>query len=269
MSELWNDLVSCLALHAVAGDTAADGVYEGGNQRLEYHRLFGGQILGQLVRAAALTCPDKALKSLHTTFPREGRADEPVRYEAIRHHEGRSFATLSVVARQSKGPIAVATVSMHAPEAGPVHQFTPTVPSVLSDEHRVQFDLIPWETRTTTDLDSLGTASPEFEMWMRTPEVDPDFGTALVAYATDLNLIGTALLSVEGLCQRGNGTAFTSAVTSHSLWFHRPLRSDDWLLLRQHSPLIAGGRTFGRGDVFTANGDLVASFAQEALLRLP
>ncbi|MGW0040164.1 acyl-CoA thioesterase [Rhodococcus sp. NPDC003348] len=266
MSELWNDLLACLDLRPVA-DTHA--VYEGDNQHLEYHRLFGGQILGQLTRAAALACPGKDLKSLHVLFPREGRADEPVRYEVTRQHEGRSFATLTVVARQSKGPIATATISMHSPEDGPVHQWVPDVSAVLPDRHRAHFDLIPWETRTTTDLDATGTAAPEFEMWMRTTEVDPALGPALVAYATDLNLIGTALLSVDGLCQLGNGTAFTSAVTSHTLWFHRPLRTDDWLLLRQHSPLVAGGRCFGRGDVLTSGGNLVASYAQEALLRLP
>jgi acyl-CoA thioesterase-2 len=73
---------------------------------------------------------------------------------------------------------------------------------------------------------------------------------------------------MEGLGQRGNGTQFTSAVTSHTLWFHRPFRTDDWLLLRQHSPLLAHGRSFGLGDVLTADGTLVASFGQEALLRI-
>jgi Thioesterase-like superfamily len=79
---------------------------------------------------------------------------------------------------------------------------------------------------------------------------------------------GTALRPEEGLGQRGNGTLFTSAVTSHTLWFHRPFRTDDWLLLRQHSPPLAHGRSFGRGDVPTKDGTLVASFGQEALLRM-
>ena len=74
---------------------------------------------------------------------------------------------------------------------------------------------------------------------------------------------------MEGVGQRGNGTDFTSAVTSHTLWFHRPFGTDDWLLLRQHSPVLAHGRSFGRGDVLTRDGLLVASYAQEALLRFP
>ncbi|MGW4477693.1 acyl-CoA thioesterase [Rhodococcus triatomae] len=269
MSELWNDLLSCLELRSGTVDTDGDPAFEGDNQHLEYHRLFGGQLLGQLARASALTCPDKHLKSMHVLFPREGRADEPVRYETTRHHEGRSFASLSVVARQSSGPIATAVVSLHAPENGTTRQSVAGPQPLLDEGHRTHFDLIPWETRSTTDLNTTGTAAPEFDLWMRTPAVDPTLAPALLAYATDLNLIGTALLPVDGLCQLGNGTEFTSAVTSHNVWFHRPFRTDDWLLLRHHSPLTAQGRCFGRGDVLTAGGELVASFAQEALLRLP
>jgi acyl-CoA thioesterase-2 len=102
---------------------------------------------------------------------------------------------------------------------------------------------------------------------MRTPAVAQELAPALAAYATDLTLIGTALRPMEGVGQRGNGTAFTSAVTSHTIWFHRAFRTDGWLLLRQHSPLLAHGRSFGRGDVLAEDGALVASYAQEALLR--
>ena len=129
--------------------------------------------------------------------------------------------------------------------------------------------LIPWETRSFDDLIATTTGPPEFELWMRTPSVDPELAPALLAYATDLTLIGTALRPHDGLSQLGNGTQFTSAVTSHTIWFHRPFTSDRWLLLRQHSPLLARGRSFGRGDVLTAEGALVASYAQESLLRIP
>jgi acyl-CoA thioesterase-2 len=102
---------------------------------------------------------------------------------------------------------------------------------------------------------------------MRVPPADPELAPALTAYATDLTLIGTALRPLEKVSQRDSGTAFTSAVTSHTVWFHRPFAADGWLLLRQHSPLLAHGRCFGRGDVLTEDGSLVASYAQEALLR--
>ncbi|TDC97964.1 acyl-CoA thioesterase domain-containing protein [Actinomadura sp. 7K507] len=261
MSDLWSDLLDCLELR---GEPPA---LEGRNQRLTYHRLFGGQLLAQSVRAAERTCPGKAVKSLHVLFPRAGTADEPVRYEVERHHEGGTFATLTVVARQSHGVAATASVSLHAPEEGRDHQTVAPVPALLGEEHRVDLHLLPWETRSAADLDSPKAEPPELELWMRTPEAGPGLGPALLAYATDLTLIGTALRPLDEVSQRDAQTAFASAVTSHTLWFHRPVRTDGWLLLRQHSPLLAHGRCFGRGDVLTEDGSLVASYAQEALLR--
>jgi acyl-CoA thioesterase II len=277
MPELWNDLLRCLDLNsdpAAAENPSADAsvtssVYEGRNLDLAYHRVFGGQILGQIVRAAELTCPGKTIKSLHVLFAREGRASEPMRYEVTRQHEGRSFATLSVVAGQSERVAATASIAMHAAEDGPEHQQVDGVGPVLAEEHRLSMDLIPWEARSTVDLNSSDVAAPEFEFWMRTPDVKADLAPALASYATDLTLIGTALRPIEGFNQTGNGTVFTSAVTSHNVWFHRPFRTDEWLLVRQHSPIVAHGRCFGRGDILTEEGSLVASFAQEALLRLP
>jgi acyl-CoA thioesterase-2 len=274
--DLWSDLLACLDLRPVpSGGTAEEGVgddvteFEGRNQRLEYHRVFGGQLLGQFIRIASTTCPDKAVKSQHAVFAREGRADEPIRYQATRQHEGRSFATVTITARQSRGVIATSSICMHAPEDGPEHQSVDEVPTVLGPDHQVALDLIPWETRTAVDLNATTTGPPQFAVWMRTPAVDPELALALAAYATDLTLIGTALRPMDGVSQRGNGTWFTSAVTSHTIWFHRPFRTDAWLLLRQHSPLLAHGRSFGRGDMLAEDGTLVASYAQEALLRFP
>jgi acyl-CoA thioesterase-2 len=262
MTDLWPDLLACLDLRGLP-----DGSFEGRNQRLEYHRLFGGQLLGQFVRAASLSCPGKAVKSVHVLFPQAGRREEPARYEVERHHEGSAFATLAIEARQAAGVIATAAVSMHVHEEGLSQQAISPVRSVLGAEHQVRLDLIPWDTRSATDLDARDRGAPELDLWMRTPPADPALAPALTAYATDLTLIGTALRAVDGVSQRDAGTAFTSAVTSHTLWFHRPFRTDDWLLLRQHSPLLAHGRCFGRGDVLTRDGALVASYAQEAMVR--
>lgn len=264
MSELWPDLLACLDIDL----TPADRHFTARNQQLEYHRVFGGQLLAQFVHAATLTCPDKTIKSLHALFPREGRADDAVEFDVTVHHEGRSFATLAMTATQPKGPIGTASISMHVAESGPELQTTAPVGAPLGPEYDVGLDLIPWETRSDVDLNSTTTGPPECEVWMRTPEVDPILAPALAAYATDLTLIGTAVRPMEGLSQRGNGTQFTSAVTSHTVWFHRPFRTDRWLLLRQHSPILAHGRCFGRGDLLTDDGVLVASFAQEALLRI-
>jgi acyl-CoA thioesterase-2 len=291
MPDLWTDLLECLELASArsvgTGGTADVTVFEGRNQQLEYHRVFGGQLLGQFIQAARLMCPDKAVKSVHAVFAREGRADGPVFYEAVRHHEGRSFGTVTITARQvaaharsgnvaaharsgngNDRVLATGSVCMHVVEDGPEHQAVDEVPPVLGPEHRLALDLIPWETRAAVDLSATTTGPPQFEFWMRTPAVDAALAPALAAYATDLTLIGTALRPMDGLGQRGNGTQFTSAVTSHTLWFHRPFRTDEWLLLRQHSPLLAHGRCFGRGDILTESGTLVASYGQEALLRV-
>ena len=261
MPDAWSDLLACLDL------TDRDGHLEGRNQQLTYHRVFGGQLLAQFARAAARSCPGKDVKSLHVLFPRAGRSDEPLRYEVECHRDGGTFATLTILARQSAGVVATGQVSMHAAEDGRERQTLDAVPPLPGPEHRVALDLLPWENRSTADLDAPAAAPPELELWWRTPPVKAELATALTAYATDLTLIGTALRPVDGVSQRDAGTAFTSAVTSHTLWFHRPFRTEDWLLLRQHSPILAHGRCFGRGDVVTEDGALVASYAQESLLR--
>ncbi|MBO2447636.1 thioesterase family protein [Actinomadura barringtoniae] len=268
MTDLWSDLLDCLDLRPLPGAPGTAASFEGGNQRLTYHRLFGGQLLAQSVTAARLACPGKSVKSLHVLFPRAGTAEEPVRYEVELHHEGRTFASLTIRAVQPQaGVIAIASVSLHANEDGRDHQTIDPVPAVPGPEHVLQLGLLPWETRSAIDLDSPKPEPPELELWMRTPATDPALATAVAAYATDLTLIGTALRPIDGVSQRDAGTAFTSAVTSHSVWFHRPFRTDGWLLLRQHSPLLAHGRGFGRGDLLTEDGSLVASYAQESLVR--
>jgi acyl-CoA thioesterase II len=267
--DLWTDLLGCLELHRANDSGGADEVveFDAVSQELDYHRLFGGQLLAQFVRAATLACPGKSVKSLHAVFGREGRAAEPVHYRANRQHDGRSFASLAITARQPHAMLASASVSLHVTEDGPENQACEPVSALLDENHRVELDLIPWETRSADDLSAATIGPPNFEVWMRTPAVDGDLAPALTAYATDLTLIGTALRPLEGFSHRGNGTQFTSAVTSHTVWFHRRLRTDRWLLLRQHSPVLAHGRCFGRGDVLTEDGVLVASYAQEALLR--
>jgi len=270
--DLWTDLLACFDLHPVpSGGTGEASVTEfvGRNQRLEYHRVFGGQLLGQFVQIASTICPDKAVKSQHAVFAREGRADEPIQYRATCHHDGRSFATVAITAQQSRGIVATSSICMHVIEDGPQRQSVDEAPAVLGPEHQVALDLIPWETRAAVDLTATTTGPPEYEVWMRTPAVEPALAPALAAYGTDLTLIGTALRPIEGVSHRGNGMWFTSAVTSHTIWFHRPFRTDSWFLLRQHSPLLAHGRSFGRGDILTEDGTLVASYAQEALLRFP
>jgi acyl-CoA thioesterase II len=270
MAELWDDLLGCLDLADVSSgpgaSTEAHAIFEGKNLPLDYHRLFGGQLLAQFATAAALACPGKSVKSLHVQFPREGTADEPVRYGVSRHSDGRTFASLIILASQSKGVIGTASVSLHAHEEGRSQQAVAPVREVPADSAPVTIGMMPFETRTSVSLDAREAAPPEYSLWWRTPATTAS-AQSIAAYATDLTLIGTALRAVDGVSQADAQKAFASAVTSHTIWFHRPFSTDAWLLLRQAGPILAHGRSFGRGDILTADGTLVASYAQEAMVR--
>jgi acyl-CoA thioesterase-2 len=130
--------------------------------------------------------------------------------------------------------------------------------------------MVPWETRLVggVDLADRAAAPARLDWWMRAAPVpdEPALHQALLAHATDLTLIGTALRPFEGISQADSTVTLHTAVTSHTVWFHQPFRVDAWLQISQHSPVVAGGRSYGRGDVF-AGGELVASFAQEAMVR--
>jgi acyl-CoA thioesterase II len=193
-------------------------------------------------------------------------------YAVTKHQEGRTFASTTVVATQKGKTVSLATASLHLPEEGSLRQ--DDAPSAGKPEAATETDLgmIPWETRVVDGVDlsdrEVGPASYRF--WMRTPSLpdSPALHQALLAYATDLTIIGTALRPAQGLSQADTMTKFHSAVTSHALWFHQPLRVDDWLLLDQISPVFAGSRAYGRGDVWSLDGRLVASYAQESMIRM-
>lgn len=261
--DLWDDLLGCLDL-----STVGTGVFEGRSQQLEYRRLFGGQLLAQFARAAALAASSKQLKSLHTQFTSEGRSGEPVHYGTKVVRTGRTFASVRLTARQAHGIVAVADASLHVWEEGADRQTVEPVPELPGAERSVQLGLLPWESRATSDLDTAKSEQPSYDLWTHIPTAAPELAPALLSYTTDLTLIGTALRPLAGVTQEDAGQLFDSAVTSHTVWFHRPLGTGQWLLLRQHSPIAAHGRCFGRGDVLTEEGVLVASYAQEALLRL-
>jgi acyl-CoA thioesterase-2 len=227
--ELWTDLLGCLDLHRASDSPDGDDVaaFDGVSQQLDYHRVFGGQLLAQFIRAATLACPGKTVKSLHAVFAREGRSAEPVRYRSTRHHEGRSFASLTITARQPHAVLASAAVSMHVSEDGPENQDCEPVSTLLDETHRVELDLIPWETRCADDLSAAAAGPPRIEVWMRTPPVDVALAPALTAYATDLTLIGTALRPFEGFSHRGNGSVHLRRHLAHRVVSpavpHRPV----------------------------------------------
>ncbi len=260
-------LVSCLALHEVA-----PGVVEGQNLDIGYHRVFGGQILAQMIAAAAAASPEKSVKSLHVLFPREGDTAKPMRYRVDRVQDGRTFGTTQIAATQDDKLISVATVSMHADEDGLHHSASPPDVGGPSTATPIDVPMVPWEVRSVdgVDLAARDAGPPRYAMWMRATAAVGAAGVvhqALLAHATDLTVIGTALRPFDGLSQADSTVALHTAVTSHTIWFHQSFRLDEWLLVAQESPVVARGRGFGRGDVFTEAGEVVASFAQESMIR--
>ena len=269
----FDNVLACLAL-----TPAGEGNFQGPNLDLDYRRVFGGQILAQSVAALALACPEKRLKSFTQLFPREGDTSLPMDYAVDIQQEGRTFATCSIVASQG-GPgsktVSTTSASLHVPETGLEAQITMTEAGAPDSAPLADLGMIPWECRAVdgTDLSSKSAAAQRYRFWVRTPAVPMTLDhawvhQALLAYATDLTVIGTALLPIEGYSQADTGTLLHTAVTSHTMWFHSDFRVDDWLLVSQYSPVLTGGRAFGRGDVWTQDGRLVASFAQEAMVRL-
>ena len=266
------DIIGCLDLRRVGDDE-----YEASNYSMAYPRIFGGQLLAQSVRALTESGAGKAVKSFTQHFPREGDPNEPVTYRVSTIQSGRSFATCSVAIVQGDRTIGSVAASLHTPEDAPGRW--DAAPSVTAPEDAEPSTVggIPWETRIV-EGGSLGDPTPRpavFRFWMRAPELASIADVsqqwvhqALLAHASDSTVIGTALLPVEGLSQADAHKRFTSAVTSHSMWFHGPLRLDDWVLVDQHGPIIDGSRGFGRADVWTRDGRLVASLAQESLIRM-
>lgn len=265
-----DNLLRCLEL-----EPRGPGVAVGQHLDIDYRRVFGGQILGQFIVAATEATPGKSVKSLHALFPREGDTSCPMEYHVDLKQNGRTFGTIEIVALQQGKVVAVATASVHADEDGMHRSDRPPDVGLPADATPRDFGIIPFEIRVVDDVDlsdrQVGPA--QFAFWVRTPrlrELGEDrrsIHQALLAHATDLTIIGTALRPFAGVSQRDSNETIHTAVTSHTVWFHQPFRLDDWLLITQTSPVVANGRAFGRGDVFTEAGELVASFAQESMIR--
>jgi acyl-CoA thioesterase-2 len=251
-----------------------DDAYTGANVDMPYYRIFGGQLLAQSIAVAAVDT-GKDVKSIHVVFPREGLTAETVQFRVDRPHDGRSFATRLITGVQQAGkPILVAQVSCHTPEDSDLAHHAPQ-PDVGAPADAVQTDLdmIPFESRVVGGLDLTDRAArpPHYQVWLRVERALGDavaLHQGLLAWCTDLTLIGTTLLPVEGYSQADSPDRLHTAPVTHSVWFHRPFRMDDWVLLAQESPSLGGARGFGWGHAFDSAGVLVASFAQESMIRV-
>lgn len=266
------DLLASLDLRRLDGDR-----YEGSNYPLAYRRIFGGQVLAQGIRCLHECGTGKQVKSITQYFPREGDVTESITYHVDKTHEGRTFATSAVRAQQGERTIGVMTASLHTPEPG--LERTQAAPEVVPPGWATAVDnpILPWDVRVVDggDLGDPTPREPRYRFWMRVPDLADVADVeqqwvhqALLAHASEPTIIGTALLPLAGISQADAQVKFTSAVTTHSIWFHAAVRMDDWVLVDQQSPTMGGSRVFGRADVWTRDGRLVASVAQESMVRM-
>ena len=264
-------------------------IYRGRNRDLGSPRVFGGQVFAQALVAARRTVDgEREAHSAHGYFILPGDLAAPIVYFVDRLRDGKSFTTRRVTAIQHGQAIFNCSVSFHVDEPGMSHQDTmPEVPApeTLAPELqlvREMADRIPEKLRPVltqdrpidfrpvdpVDLFNPGTQVPTRYLWFRAmgqlPD-DPLIHQAVLAYASDYGLLPTALRP-HGVGYRTPGLMVASL--DHCLWLHRRFRADEWLLYVMDSPLAAGARGFVRGSIYTRSGELVASVAQEGLLRL-
>jgi acyl-CoA thioesterase-2 len=250
--------------------------------------VFGGQVLGQALSAAVQTVPsERHVHSMHAYFLRPGDPARPILYTVDRIRDGGSFTTRRVVAVQNGEPIFNLAASFQQEEAGFEHQdempVAPAPETLESEESRLTERLAqlperlhelataerPIELRPCEhdDLFAPGKRSANRMVWLKArgtlPDV-PSLHAYLLAYASDYSFVTTALLP--------HGATWLTpkmqvASLDHVMWFHRPLRIDQWLLHVMDSPSASGARGLVRGRIFTRDGVLVASTAQEGLIR--
>ncbi|MFK7733941.1 MAG: acyl-CoA thioesterase [Pseudomonadales bacterium] len=250
-------------------------------------RVFGGQVLAQSLNAAIRTVDDDARMphSLHAYFLRPGNPDKQIVYEVDPIRDGRSYTTRRVVAKQDGIAIFSTSVSFHIEEQGFEHQFPmPDVPAPekleddfeywirMSEQYPDRFEKPSGQAffrRPVKRRDFLNPQpqEPVQNYWFRLVNTigdEPILHQTALAYISDHSLLGAALLAHP---VTGRSAELSMASLDHAIWFHQPFRADEWLLYHQDSPSAFGGRGFSRGSFYTQDGRLVASVAQESMLR--
>ena len=263
-------------------------IFRGVSPEDHSQRVFGGQVLGQALVAATRTVQDRICHSLHAYFLIPGDPKVPILYEVDRSRDGKSFSSRRVVAIQHGRPIFHMSVSFQVDEPGLEHQIDPpdvprpeTLPSedesrrLIADqipaEHREHFlRPRPIELRPVERSNILhpGKRPPHQAVWVRATgslPADRALQQCVLAYASDMTLLDTCLLP-HGIGWFDKRVQMASI--DHAMWFHRPFRADEWLLYVQDSPTASGARGFNRGLIYSEDGVLVASVAQEGLVRM-
>ena len=283
-AQLAQNLVDLLDIEEIDTD-----LYRGIRGTDGFGRVFGGQVIAQALQAAQRsTDAPKQAHSLHAYFMRAGDESHPILYRVVRDFDGKSFATRRVIATQRGLPILNLACSLQVPEGGLAHQDAmPDVPppeDLTSDRELrlAMIDRIPEKFRGVflrprmVDIRPVSPRSwldpveqePRQNSWFRVVAPigdDPALHRAILAYASDMSLLGTATLAhgVNWMTHK-----LQTASLDHALWLHEDFRADEWLLYVCDSPWAGHARGFNRGKIFARDGRLVASVAQEGLIRL-
>ncbi|MEO8804260.1 MAG: acyl-CoA thioesterase II [Rudaea sp.] len=283
-SPIVGELIDLLQLERIE-----ENLFRGQSRDIGTRYVFGGQVVGQALSAAQRTVdPSRSVHSLHAYFLRAGDIEAPIVYEVDRARDGKSFSVRRLVAIQHGQQIFNFSASFQVDEAGVEHQMpmpdvpppeeiAPLPPVPASELANLPPKLQRWlakkgpfEFRHVQPRNELNPVKrPPFQqIWFRlidrAPD-DPALHRAMLAYASDFHLIGTATLP-HGISYLQHNVQMASL--DHAIWFHRPFRVDEWLLYACDSPSAQGARGLTRGMIFTRDGRLVASTAQEGLLRL-
>ena len=263
-------------------------LFRGASRDIGSPQVFGGQVLGQALRAAHATVENRVVHSLHAYFLRRGDFNAPIVYQVDRSRDGGSFSSRRVVAIQHGQQIFHMAASFQVPEPGLEHQLPmPQVPppeslpdlrEVLEAQaaplppavERFAGRHSPFEFRSVQPVryPDPDPGPPRMDVWFRAVEpvgADSCLNACLLAYVSDYHLIATALRP-HGYSLASRGVV--AASIDHAMWFHRPCHIDEWLLYSIESPAAAGARGFARASIFTQAGELVASTAQEGLIRV-
>ena len=260
-------------------------LFRGDSRDIGSPQVFGGQVLGQALVAASRSVENRQVHSLHAYFLRPGDFNAPIVYQVDRSRDGRSFTSRRVVAIQHGQQILTMSASFQVPEQGLEHQAAmpevppPEVLRTLDEsqpetlehvpekvrrllEHKAPFEFRPLQVPDYREPKAL---PPVKQIWFRAidaVEGNQALHRCLLAYVSDYHLLHTSTLP--------HGVPFFGlqmASIDHAIWFHRDLRIDDWLLYAMDSPSASGARGFSRGSIYTRDGRLVVSVAQEGLIR--
>lgn len=261
------DVVDVLDLEPRGDDT-----YRGQNLSDSHGVVFGGQLMAQIITAAALAVPDKEVKSVHNIFTRGGDPEQPVDLIVDKRHGGRSFATVAVNVSQGARLCTTALVLLHSPEPNLIRFQVPMPIGPTDEGPSAATGSRGWELSVVGGIDINDPAEigpPELNVWSRFRGGPHEYSRsqALLAYASDGFLIGTAMRPHKDIGMSMAHVSISTSVITQTLTFHERFDAADWHLLAHESPYAGQGRSFGRANVFTATGNLVASFNQENMIR--